>query len=227
MKKLSLLFVLLFSCQCFANDNKLFDESWLATATSEDVITEIEKNKNLDLKKENEYGRTPLMGAAEANNAEAVKVLLEYGSDVHQKSPPPSPMSAIAWLSKGAEMNLGYHIYPYQSSKSKKEVLELLINYGADINEENTNGFTPLHIAIQTSDEEAISFLLRKGARLSSPFTPNKEVFAIEDEINSLKKQMLFLEKNGGVVKPIDNTVNMLKEYQKSLIEEYQKTLAE
>ena len=42
--------------------------------------------------------------------------------------------------------------------------LQFLLHFDADIDARNTNGWTPLHVAAQSGEFEAIRLLLRRGA---------------------------------------------------------------
>jgi ankyrin repeat protein len=44
------------------------------------------------------------------------------------------------------------------------EMIELLLELGADINRQNLSGFTPLHHAVEAQAVEAIALLLERGA---------------------------------------------------------------
>ncbi len=46
----------------------------------------------------------------------------------------------------------------------KYQVIELLISFGADIQQRGINGFTPLHCAAADNDAKAIELLLSHGA---------------------------------------------------------------
>ena len=44
------------------------------------------------------------------------------------------------------------------------EVIELLVESGANVNEANSSGYMPLHVACQNNKVEAVSKLLQQGA---------------------------------------------------------------
>ncbi len=46
----------------------------------------------------------------------------------------------------------------------KREILELLLAFGADVNERGVNGYTPLHYAAAINEPEIIELLLTNGA---------------------------------------------------------------
>lgn len=51
---------------------------------------------------------------------------------------------------------------------SRIDLLELYIDFGADINKAKTDGKTPLHIACEIGDAEMVLFLLQRGVDLES-----------------------------------------------------------
>ncbi len=46
-----------------------------------------------------------------------------------------------------------------------KEMIELLLASGADINAESEKGWTPLHYATRRGDKEIVEMLTERGAR--------------------------------------------------------------
>jgi uncharacterized protein len=50
------------------------------------------------------------------------------------------------------------------SSEAKYELLELLIAFGADVDQRGVNDYTPLHMAASLDDDRAIAILLAHGA---------------------------------------------------------------
>jgi ankyrin repeat protein len=50
------------------------------------------------------------------------------------------------------------------SSEKKYALLELLIAFGADVNQRGVNDYTPLHMAASLDDDRAIAILLAHGA---------------------------------------------------------------
>lgn len=54
------------------------------------------------------------------------------------------------------------------ASKTSIELLEILINAKADINKTNSNGQTPLHLAVRNNDHDMVSFLIDHGANVNA-----------------------------------------------------------
>lgn len=84
-----------------------------------------------------------------------------------------SPIGFIRRLVElGADVNYGDHagfpsLIATLSSADRPqylEILSLLLDAGADIQQRGTNGYTPLHYAAAQNDIKAVEFLLRRGA---------------------------------------------------------------
>lgn len=113
-----------------------------------DIIALVEE-KNVHIN-ELQDGWSPLHLAAHFGHLEIVKYLLKNGADVHVKSGNSmanTPLHAAA-----------------ANRKNRKEMIGLLLSYGADINEQQSGGWTILHQAAQHNDSEMISYFIEQGA---------------------------------------------------------------
>lgn len=63
---------------------------------------------------------------------------------------------------------LGYDQRPGTDVEELKAIVELLVAYGASVNQGNNKQFGPLHSAAYIGDKELISFLIGKGAHLDA-----------------------------------------------------------
>lgn len=91
---------------------------------------------------------TPLFRAAAEGHFDCVKLLVERGADIH-------------WKSVG-----GFTAAYFATSSPGVECLRYLINNGSDIyiNDQNEEGDTLLHCAVELGHEEHIRYLLSVGA---------------------------------------------------------------
>jgi hypothetical protein len=94
-------------------------------------------------------GWAPLHLAAAFAGPEAVRLLLEHGAHAHQVSRNPQRNQALH-----AAIALG----------DSPEVIELLLEAGADVNATQAGGFTPLHQAASAGKLEIVRLLLKSGA---------------------------------------------------------------
>ncbi len=91
--------------------------------------------------------------AAEKGNIEAVKQHLNAGTDVNAKD---ENSDFIGWTP--------LHWAAGEGHEGQKEIVELLIAKGADVNAKTPDGLTALFAAILGADKEIIELLIAKGA---------------------------------------------------------------
>lgn len=102
-------------------------------------------------------GHTPISSATENAGVEIVSMLLEAGADPNGKSG-----SESAFWRAALRGNI--------------EMMELLISHGANIDETNSGGESPMAAAAQSSEYIAVVYLLEKGA---SPFIADYQGYTV------------------------------------------------
>lgn len=110
-------------------------------------------------------GFTPLLAATESNKINCIKVLCEYGIDIHQKT------SEDNRILQGAT---ALHLAAFYN---KIDSLCTLISFGADVNMQDSNGMTPLHIAVLQNNLQIVKLL-----------KSNKADFSIVDKLGNEPK---------------------------------------
>jgi ankyrin repeat protein len=98
-----------------------------------------------------EAGETALMHAARCGHVAAVQVLIAAGADVNAKSPP--GWTAIAKAAYNGDTERGY-----------VEVIEVLHEAGATLDERIFFGITPLMLAAGGGDAPVVEWLINAGA---------------------------------------------------------------
>jgi ankyrin repeat protein len=98
-----------------------------------------------------EAGETALMHAAHNGHVAAVQMLIAAGADVNAKSP--QGWTALAKASYNGETERGY-----------VEVIELLADAGASLDERIFFGITPLMLAAGGGDASVVEWLINAGA---------------------------------------------------------------
>ncbi|MBC2729981.1 ankyrin repeat domain-containing protein [Thiobacillus sp.] len=98
-----------------------------------------------------EAGETALMHAAHAGHVAAVQLLIAAGADVNAKSP--QGWTALAKAAYNSETERGY-----------VEVIEVLHEAGASLDERIFFGITPLMLAAGGGDAPVVEWLINTGA---------------------------------------------------------------
>ncbi|XP_021120607.1 ankyrin repeat and SOCS box protein 5 isoform X3 [Heterocephalus glaber] len=112
-------------------------------------------------------GVTPLFNACSQGSASCTELLLEYGAKAQLESCLPSPTHEAA--SKGADVQKGkYWDTPLHAAaqQSSTEIVNLLLEFGADINAKNAELLRPIDVA--TSNHAVERVLLQHEATPSS-----------------------------------------------------------
>lgn len=144
------------------------------------VQTLLDHGAKVDIRDHNK--ESPLHIAAEAGHHETVKLLLNAGAAVLAKNCTGStPLHktksckvADILVKHGAsvqekndfKLSPLHSIHIFESEESFKDITELLIDNGADVNELDAKGRTALHYAARNSLPSSLSVLISKGALL-------------------------------------------------------------
>jgi len=136
--------------QINVQDAKDFTPLHLASGKGHTEIVEFLLNHGANTELETCTGHTPMMLAAwyaVDGKYETIKTLLEHGAKVNHK-----------------EDGDGSTALHYAAMYSGKEVINLLISYGADVNAKDEHQITPLHQAAMLNNIEAAKALVEHGA---------------------------------------------------------------
>ncbi len=156
---------------------------------------------NTDVNAKDDYGETPLIHAVKYNKKEFVESLINAKADINAKDRNWNSALHYAFINdepeiikllinNGADINIsisGYSplIYALYSSRSKKEIIETLINAKADVNATDNEGRTPLMQAAIQKNKEVLELLIKS----------NVDVYAVDKTGYSALYYVLFKNK--------------------------------
>ena len=99
-------------------------------------------------------GDTPLHGACANGHLMVVRALIAAGADLNAEGQ--SSRTAMHWACK--------FVAPAQAPDSAQELVQTLADAGAEIDQQDNAGYTPLHLAAQRGNTAVCALLLRIGA---------------------------------------------------------------
>ena len=113
-------------------------------------------------------GTTPLLRAAKALDAPAIRALLGKGADLSlANSRGITPLMAAAGLGSVDADTRGFYLSDDTQQRSI-DSLTLLLKAGGDINAKDTRGLSPLHEAARWGWNDVVRFLVDNGADLTA-----------------------------------------------------------
>ncbi len=101
---------------------------------------------------ENEHGLIALGVAAHYGHMEIVELLLNFGADINSVS-----NSKVSYIPSNTALHAGI------AGKAKKELVKFLLEQGAKVNQPDSSGHTPLHIAAFDGSADIVTLLLAYG----------------------------------------------------------------
>ena len=174
----------------------------IASAEGHREIVELLITKGADVNIKNYYGFTALDEASRYNHLKCVKLLQKYGvkhGSIRNAVEFGDIDAVKEFLKAGENINEGLAKggptpLHYAAQHDRKEIAELLIAKGADLNAERIGGQTPLHKAAQHDRKEIAKLLITKGADLSMSTRDGQTPLHITALYNHLKVAELLIE---------------------------------
>ena len=106
-------------------------------------------------------GQTPLFLAAHNGHLEMVQLLLLSKADVNAVCGPLQQAPMYAALE-------GFDEHLYADASQLRNIVELLLKHGADVNQTLTTGIGPLHCAVTANQIDLVEMMLARGAAIDA-----------------------------------------------------------
>lgn len=134
--------------------------------------------RGVDVNIRNDYGFTPLNAATDTGNLAVAQVLVDNGADINAAANDgDTPLHSVNLAQYYQTVNslktiMHPDIIKVEASPGHIAVVQLLINKGGKIDQQNSRGYTPLHLMVDRGMLKVAEVLLHNGA---NPWVPNKE----------------------------------------------------
>ena len=167
-----------------ADCGNLCSDTWWISATSSELISELENGADVNARNRADEGKTPLHYAAQYSKShEHLQILLQYGAKLkararnnltalHTAAAFGSPQKIKVFLDAGDDINIrskdGRNVLHYASAQNKPDNIVFLIESGVKATAKTKTGQSALHIAASNSMIENIKVLVKLGANLNA-----------------------------------------------------------
>ena len=182
---------------------------------NEDVIELLAQGADVNKKDEKGYG--PLHYASQESHEAIVQTLFNNFADVNEttdKSDTPLHLACVSsrsskGINKISETTAPLHLQLAKCDCSRENIIELLIECGANIDEKNKNESTPLHYAVKKRKKAIVQLLLQRGANANEKVQEGKppleyadgcikHLFLVEQPMNDAKPRNIVVQIDDG-----------------------------
>ncbi|RDW62198.1 hypothetical protein BP6252_11631 [Coleophoma cylindrospora] len=169
--------------------------SYAAERGHTSVVQLLLDSGKVDVDAKDEYDKTPLSYAAENGHESVVQVLLDTGK-VEINAMENNGRSPLSWAADYGHVsvvqllldtgnveinaldNTGLSPLSLAASNGHESVIQLLMSRGADLDMENTNGWTALQLAVLYGQDNAERLLVRLGASIPEDWLGLEQLFS-------------------------------------------------
>ena len=192
--------------KCITPYNTKNNELALSCQDNHINLTKVLINNNIDIERRYKYNLTLIIIASSKGNKEIVEILIKAGANVNALSNKFSYNDNNDIFGNFTTYNYGYTALMVASKNGHKEIVELLVNAGADVNFKNNLHETALMFACQKKDNiEIVKILVNAGANVNDfddiGITYNSTVLNKAIEYNNLDIAK-YLVKKGATYNP-------------------------
>lgn len=157
----------------------------------------------------------PLLQAVEENNTAIAEYLIDHGARLNypqywgplQIAPGTSNNIEMVKLliARGADINVGLlNALQMSISDGRRDIFDLLIQCGANVNAKDYEGFTPLYFAIHNDDSDFMNILIANGAEVNTKY-PGGETLLKSAAKTGRTEAVQFLLEAGANINENDN----------------------
>ena len=136
--------------------------------------------------KRDSHGFTPLFYAVQKANTNCIRTLIANGANVNIAGPRQNRRPNNCWCTPIVEAMFGLQ-YSEPLSSIMKDIFDLLVNNGAEININYWKNYSAICYAIDVRNVECVTKLIKKGAKLNTIFYDNDVVWAMVARMGNVK----------------------------------------
>jgi ankyrin repeat protein len=129
--------------------------------------------RGADVRKVDDDGENALMTATRYGHVGAATLLLDRAPDLVESR----NKSRMTPLNRAAD---------YRYDRDHFDIVQLLVNRGAQIDAVNNNGNTPVHVAAIKNNFQVVRFLVNRGAQIDAVDDDGKNALHMASELGSL-----------------------------------------
>lgn len=153
-----------------------------------------DKSVDLNATSDQDNGAAAIHYAVMYSNLELIKLLLDFGADVNL-------------CAANDEQHTALHLSAMTQTSNKLELMKLLVEKGADIEKEDSSGWTPLMMSVFYNKADSVKFLTQMKANCRHKGKDSKTALHMctkSKEMESVEIAEILCEADPGVVDQVD-----------------------